>query len=115
MQLWCHLPGVLREELPHRAAVGRVRAVAKLGIDIEQPQCSIGDPESRAAWRAVQESEAAILVVRATRNSLHVDLIEIVLTGLLIQESGLESMASLDLCDVIGNVIDRAGRVRGVG
>src|ERR1700682_6273409 len=87
VQLGCHLPGVLREELPHRAAVGRVRAVAQFGIDIEKPQGRIGDSESRAPWRAVQEGETAILIVRATRNALHVDLVEIVLTGFLEQES----------------------------
>jgi hypothetical protein len=58
-----------------------------------------------------RKAKRPFLIVVPARNALHVDLVEIVLTGFLEQESGLESMGSLDLRDVVGNVVDRAGRV----
>src|SRR5438105_702807 len=95
-QLLPGLPGILREALPHAAAEDGVSAVADFRIGAEQSDSSIGDSEPGPARRAIGEQELAVLVVRAGRASLDVDLVIVVLAGVLIQAAKLQGVASPD-------------------
>src|SRR5204863_9303562 len=56
----------------------------------------------------------AVLVVRASRASLHVDLIIVVFARVLIQGAKLQRVTFLDPGQAVGRLEDGAGGVRGI-
>src|SRR6267378_3852011 len=113
-QLLPDLPGILPETLPHVGAEDGVRAVADLRIGIKQPQSRVGTCDSRPTGSGIGEEELAILVVRAGRASLYVDLVIVVLAGLLKQAAELQGVITLDPGEAVGQIVDGARGVRGI-
>ena len=62
----------------------------------------------------VAEQELAVLIVRASRASLHVNLIVVVFTGILIQTAELESVVAFDPGKAVGDVVDGSRGMRGI-
>src|SRR4029077_8001270 len=60
----------------------------------------------------IAKEELAILVICTSGASLHVNLIVVVFTGILVQSSELQGVVALDPCKAVGDIIDRARRVR---
>src|SRR6202007_1172416 len=62
----------------------------------------------------VTEQELAVLIVRTSRTRLDVNLVVVVFPGILIQTTEFKSVIALDPGKAVGEIVDRACRVRGV-
>src|SRR5215470_158059 len=77
-QIACRLPGILHEDIRcERAPLGE-RTLANFTVVAEQAQRDIRHGKTGTASAIVLKLEPPILIVRTTRDRLHVDLIEIV-------------------------------------
>src|ERR1700731_232700 len=111
-QILTRLPGVLRERLPHVGAKDGVRTMADFRIAVEQPQSGVCDRDSRPASPAVGEQELAILVVGASRASLHVYLVIVVFARAFPKSTEFKRVVLFYPGETVGYVIDGASRVR---
>src|SRR4051794_4633915 len=99
------------------AAIRSVGTGANLRIRREQTHGHVGETGARsrsAARTSIVELEAAILIVGAARNAVHVDLIEVVLAGTLKLSTKFECMVVLDPGQVVRHGVDRARGAGGV-
>ena len=105
-------PGVLHEDVGRQRPPLRERPLPDLRIVAEQPHRRVRDREAGAAGAVVEELEPAVLVVRAARNRLHVDLIEIVLARVLDDDASLERVPPLHQRHGVRERVDRPLRGR---
>src|SRR5262249_42338737 len=74
----------------------RAGVLSDLRVVGEESHRRIRDREAGAAGTVVEELEAAVLIVRASRNRLDVDLIEVILARVLDDHTGLDGMTPFD-------------------
>src|SRR5438046_3521338 len=83
-------------------------------ICVKQSKGSVcrGNKARLRALTVVGKQELAILVVGASRASLHVDLIVVIFSCALKQEAELERVTGFDPREAVGDVVNGPGRVR---
>ena len=113
VRLLARLPRVLHEDVGRERPPLGERALADLGVVGEDAQCHVRDADPRPRRRAVVEKlEFAVLVVRAARNRVDVDLIEIVFARVLDRDAAFERVAALHLGRRVREHMDRPFRRR---
>lgn len=112
LQAAVHSPGVLGEPTERVGAIRREGAVANLGEGGEQAQSSIADSESGASGTVIREYEASVLIVGPTWDAGDVDLVKVILSLSIERGAELEGVIPLDVGQVVGDLVNGAGRRR---